>query len=256
MISTAHGLSRSLNTRSTRPELARRGASSAAGSRAGAAAPRSARGSVGATSERPLSTRDTVGTETPASAAITLIVTLRSLATATPSNTPKLSESLLADHAGRAGSSGCAGRFRSGGRYRAVVTRTLRSAIVGTGGIAGFHAASLERLGRSRIVAATDVDAGRLAAFGEKWSVPRLYPDLDALLAAESPDLVHLCTPPDCTRRRRSPRLAAGASGAVREAAGAEPGRARRGRRGGGRRRTSRRCSSTGSAAARGRCAG
>ncbi|MPZ80038.1 MAG: gfo/Idh/MocA family oxidoreductase [Actinophytocola sp.] len=72
----------------------------------------------------------------------------------------------------------------------------LDSAIVGTGTIAGFHAASLERLGRSRIVAATDIDADALAAFGAKWSVPRLYPDLDALLAAEAPDLVHLCTPP------------------------------------------------------------
>jgi predicted dehydrogenase len=74
---------------------------------------------------------------------------------------------------------------------------TLESAIVGTGAIAGFHAASLQRLGdRSRIVAATDVDQTALAAFGEKWAVPRLYPDLDALLAAETPDLVHLCTPP------------------------------------------------------------
>jgi predicted dehydrogenase len=80
--------------------------------------------------------------------------------------------------------------------YGAEVTRTLRSAVVGTGGIAGFHAASLERLGRSELVAATDVDADRLAAFGAKWSVSRLYPDLDALLAAESPDLLHLCTPP------------------------------------------------------------
>ncbi len=93
-----------------------------------------------------------------------------------------------------------------------MVTRTLRSAIVGTGGIAGFHAASLERLGRSRIVAATDVDAGRLAAFGEKWAVPRLYPDLDALLAAESPDLVHLCTPPGLHAPQAIAALAAGAS--------------------------------------------
>ena len=80
-------------------------------------------------------------------------------------------------------------------RCRAVV-KTFDSAIVGTGAIAGFHAAAEARLGRSRIVAATDVDAAALAAFGARWSVPRRYPDLDALLAAESPDLVHLCTPP------------------------------------------------------------
>jgi predicted dehydrogenase len=83
---------------------------------------------------------------------------------------------------------------------------------VGTGGIAGFHAASLHRLGRARIVAATDIDADRLAAFGEKWSVPRLYPDLDALLAAESPDLVHVCTPPGLHAAQAIAALRSGAS--------------------------------------------
>lgn len=76
------------------------------------------------------------------------------------------------------------------------MVQIIQSAIVGTGAIAGFHAASLGRLGGSRITAAADVDAAALAAFGAKWSVPRLYPDLDSLLAEETPDLVHLCTPP------------------------------------------------------------
>ena len=71
-------------------------------------------------------------------------------------------------------------------------------AVVGTGGIAAIHARDAARLGgRARLVAATDTDPERLAEFGEQWSVARLYPDLDALLDAERPDLVHLCTPPD-----------------------------------------------------------
>ncbi|TDV51064.1 Gfo/Idh/MocA family protein [Actinophytocola oryzae] len=70
-------------------------------------------------------------------------------------------------------------------------------AIVGTGGIAGFHAEALAAQdGRARIVAATDVDADALAAFGSKWSVPAVYPTLAELLAHEKPDLVALCTPP------------------------------------------------------------
>jgi predicted dehydrogenase len=90
---------------------------------------------------------------------------------------------------------------------------TISSAIVGTGTIARFHAAGLDRLGdRSRIVAATDVDAKALASFGAKWSVPRLYPDLDALLAAESPDLVHLCTPPGLHARQAVAALRRGAN--------------------------------------------
>jgi predicted dehydrogenase len=70
-------------------------------------------------------------------------------------------------------------------------------AIVGTGGIAGFHAEALAAQGeRARIVAATDVDARTLATFESKWSVPAGYPSLDELLAHEKPDLVTLCTPP------------------------------------------------------------
>jgi len=75
--------------------------------------------------------------------------------------------------------------------------RTFDIAIVGTGGIAGIHAADIARLApRARIVAAADVDSERLAEFAGKWAVPRQYPDLAALLDHEQPDLVDLCTPP------------------------------------------------------------
>jgi predicted dehydrogenase len=77
------------------------------------------------------------------------------------------------------------------------VTRTFDIAVVGTGGIAGIHAEAAARLGdRARIVAAVDTDLDRLAAFCEKWSVPRRYTDLDAMLDGERPDLVDLATPP------------------------------------------------------------
>lgn len=79
--------------------------------------------------------------------------------------------------------------------------RAFDLAVVGTGGIARLHAEAAARLdGRARIVAATDVDAGRLAEFGRQWSIPRLYSDLDSLLARERPDLVILCTPPGLHR--------------------------------------------------------
>jgi predicted dehydrogenase len=70
-------------------------------------------------------------------------------------------------------------------------------AVVGTGGIAKMHAESIGKLdGRAKIVAAVDVEAIRLTAFIERWGIPRGYPSLTAMLAAESPDVVHLCTPP------------------------------------------------------------
>jgi predicted dehydrogenase len=74
---------------------------------------------------------------------------------------------------------------------------TLRAAIVGAGGIASEHARSLRAAGdRVRLVAAVDTDAERLADFCEMHSIPDAYPTAAAMLAAEHPDLVHICTPP------------------------------------------------------------
>lgn len=75
--------------------------------------------------------------------------------------------------------------------------RTFEIAIVGTGEIAEVHADNLgNRGGRARIVAAVDVEASRLTAFTERRGVARGYPSLAAMLEVESPDVIHLCTPP------------------------------------------------------------
>lgn len=72
-----------------------------------------------------------------------------------------------------------------------------RAAIVGTGGIATAHAAALTELaGRIELIGAVDLDPARAAEFAEKWSIPRTFPDVAGLLAAEELDLVHICTPP------------------------------------------------------------
>lgn len=82
-----------------------------------------------------------------------------------------------------------------------TVDLPIAVAIVGTGVIAGFHAKALaEEAERARVVAATDVNAAALTAFGERWAVPGRYRDLDTLLANEKPDLATLCTPPGLHR--------------------------------------------------------
>lgn len=80
-------------------------------------------------------------------------------------------------------------------------TRPLRIALVGTGGIAAIHARSLAQLdGAAQIVAATDIDPGRLEAFCAEWQVAHSYASLDQLLDATDAngplDIVHLCSPP------------------------------------------------------------
>ncbi|MEU5154108.1 Gfo/Idh/MocA family oxidoreductase [Glycomyces sp. NPDC021274] len=73
----------------------------------------------------------------------------------------------------------------------------LRAAVIGTGGIAGAHAAALADLpDRVEIAAVADLDSQRAAAFAERFAIPAVYPDAEALFAGEALDLVHICTPP------------------------------------------------------------
>ncbi|WP_395358617.1 Gfo/Idh/MocA family protein [Streptomyces sp. YH02] len=74
----------------------------------------------------------------------------------------------------------------------------IRTAIVGTGGIAGIcHVPALRaQAHRAEIVAAVDVDAARAEAFAAEHGIPAVHTDLHAMLDEQRPDLVHLCTPP------------------------------------------------------------
>ncbi|WP_308066842.1 Gfo/Idh/MocA family oxidoreductase [Microtetraspora sp. AC03309] len=74
----------------------------------------------------------------------------------------------------------------------------IKVAIVGAGGIAGIcHVPALRaQAHRAEIVAAVDVDAGRVQAFAAEHRIPAAYTSLAGMLDAERPDLVHVCTPP------------------------------------------------------------
>ncbi|MBD7957670.1 Gfo/Idh/MocA family oxidoreductase [Microbacterium sp. Sa4CUA7] len=73
----------------------------------------------------------------------------------------------------------------------------LRSAIIGTGGIAHAHAQAIADLApRIGLAAVVDIDGDRARAFAERFDVPAVYADVDALLAQGTADLVHICTPP------------------------------------------------------------
>lgn len=72
-----------------------------------------------------------------------------------------------------------------------------RVAIIGTGGIAHAHAEALTELSeRARLVAVADLDPTRAAEFADRFSVPHVFNDPQALLESEDLDLVHICTPP------------------------------------------------------------
>jgi len=96
-----------------------------------------------------------------------------------------------------------------------MAQRIYRTAIVGTGGIAGAHARAVRDSGRGRLVAAVDVDAERARAFAKEWEVPRTFASLGELLSAEEVDLVHICTPPGPHADLASRCLAAGVTALV-----------------------------------------
>lgn len=87
----------------------------------------------------------------------------------------------------------------------------LRCALVGTGAVANLHARAVRAYPRAELVAVTDHSREKAEEFAAQYGVPQVYDDLDALLAAEHPDLVLICTPPAAHRAQAVAALSAGA---------------------------------------------
>lgn len=72
--------------------------------------------------------------------------------------------------------------------------RTYRVALLGCGSRGRAHGRAYLTHPRTTLVALCDLDAGRLQALGTELGVERRYADLDAMLAAEAPDIVAIPT--------------------------------------------------------------
>jgi len=112
--------------------------------------------------------------------------------------------------------------------------RRFRAAIVGTGSIAEIaHLPALRtQAHRVDVVAAVDVDPGRLGEFTRKHAIPAGYESLAAMLAEQHPDLggavarwpgiggtAHGATSGRAAARRHRPSVARGGPGAARPTA-------------------------------------
>lgn len=77
------------------------------------------------------------------------------------------------------------------------MTRTYRALLVGTGGVADCHARAIaDTAGRVKLVAAVDLDAGRVCDFGVRHGLADVRTDYAAALRATRPDIVLVATPP------------------------------------------------------------
>jgi predicted dehydrogenase len=70
----------------------------------------------------------------------------------------------------------------------------LRAGILGTGAVAQLHAEAIGARSDAQLVAVSDVDEARAAAFAQQFG-GTAHPDLAAMLAAGL-DVLHICTPP------------------------------------------------------------
>jgi predicted dehydrogenase len=85
-----------------------------------------------------------------------------------------------------------------------------RIAIVGTGNIASLNVAGYLEDERCRVVAVCDTLESRAIETAEAWGVPRVYTDLDALLADPGIDAVEILTPTHLHYDHMMAALAAG----------------------------------------------
>src|ERR1700678_2126439 len=72
----------------------------------------------------------------------------------------------------------------------------LRVAIVGCGKIADQHVLAVQRLADCQIVALCDREVLMARQLGERFGITECFSDLQELLKATSPDVVHITTPP------------------------------------------------------------
>ena len=81
-------------------------------------------------------------------------------------------------------------------RARASPAPPLRVGLIGCGRAAEtLHLPVLKRTPEVKVVAATDVDAERLARVCERFRIPRAYPEASALLGDQAVEAVAICVP-------------------------------------------------------------
>jgi len=73
--------------------------------------------------------------------------------------------------------------------------KKVRLAIIGTGGMANFHAQKFSSIRGVEMVAACDVDLARVEGFCEKHGIPAAFTDVGAMLKQMDLDAVSIVTP-------------------------------------------------------------
>lgn len=73
---------------------------------------------------------------------------------------------------------------------------SYRVGLVGAGYVSEFHASALKRVPNARIVGVTDFVTSRAADLATRFSIPKVFPTMEAMID-EGVDVIHILTPPD-----------------------------------------------------------
>lgn len=88
----------------------------------------------------------------------------------------------------------------------------IKIAIVGCGKMADQHAVQIRKITDAKLVAVCDAEPLMAGQLAERFRVPKWFTNLDEMLAAERPDVVHVTTPPQSHLEIGKKCLNAGAS--------------------------------------------
>src|SRR5580692_6098032 len=72
----------------------------------------------------------------------------------------------------------------------------LRVGLVGAGYISEFHARAIQRVPSARIMGITDVVSSRATALSARFSIPKVFPTMEAMMD-EGVYVIHILTPPN-----------------------------------------------------------
>ena len=73
---------------------------------------------------------------------------------------------------------------------------SFRVGLVGAGYISEFHASALKRVPNARLIGITDAVTSRAAALAARFSIPSVFPTMEAMID-EGVDVIHVLTPPE-----------------------------------------------------------
>src|SRR4051794_39204873 len=74
-------------------------------------------------------------------------------------------------------------------------TSRVKVGLVGAGYVSTYHARALRSLPFVDIIGIADTDEARALSVAERFQIPRVYPNLQAM-AEQQPDVIHVLTPP------------------------------------------------------------